>query len=77
MNETNIVLNNKSDDKYDEELFFNRKKRYALNLCAVCDANRRFIYFLTDWSNSQHDQRIFVVENLHKNPQTYFSKDEQ
>jgi predicted DNA-binding protein YlxM (UPF0122 family) len=75
IDDTNIVLHTKSDDKYDEKLFFNRKKRYALNLCAVCDSNKKFIYFLTDWSNSQHDQRIFVVDDLHKNFTNFFFED--
>jgi hypothetical protein len=67
MNEIDIVLFIKSNEKYDDELFFNRKKRYALDLCAICDFNKKFIYFLSDWFNSQHDQRIFAVEDLHRN----------
>ncbi len=63
VNETNIVLNIKSNENYKDELFFNQKKRYAMNLCAMCDINKKFIYFLTDWSNSQHDQRIFAANN--------------
>jgi RNase P protein component len=76
IDETNVMLNFKSEDRYDEELFFNRKKRYALNLSAVCDSNKRFIYFLCDWLNSQHDQRIFAARNLHKQPHLYFSKEQ-
>lgn len=75
-NETNIVLNIKSKDKYEKELFFNRKKKYVLNLYAVCDSSWRFIYFLCEWLNSQHDQRIFAAEDLHKRLDSYFSDDQ-
>lgn len=43
-----IVLQRKSDDKYDDEIFFNRKKRYAMNLLEICDFKRMFIYILID-----------------------------
>jgi hypothetical protein len=55
MNEIDIVLIIKSEDAYEDELFFNRKKRYVLNLCAICNFDNKFIYFLCDWLNSQHD----------------------
>lgn len=72
IDETNMVLINKSDDRYEGELFFNRKKRYIMNLCAVCDSNKKYTYFLIDWSNNQHDQRIFSAGDLHKNPINFF-----
>ena len=67
------VLHTKPGGKYEGELFFNRKKRYAMDLCAVCDSNKRFIYFLSGWPNSQHDQRIFAAGDLCRNPAFYFS----
>jgi hypothetical protein len=76
MNEIDIVLFIKSNEKYNDELFFNRKKRYVLNLCAMCDSNKKFIYYLIDWFNSQHDQRIFAAENLHRNLTNYFLNDQ-
>ena len=76
VNGTDIALSIKSKDKYDDELFFNRKKRYALNLYAVCDFNKRINYSLTEWSNSQHDQRIFATDDLHKTSTTFFSEDQ-
>ena len=71
---TDIVLSTKPGGRYDGELFFNRKKRYALDLCAVCDSDKRFIYFLSGWPNSQHDQRIFAAGDLNRNPHLYFSE---
>ena len=44
-----------------------------MDLCAVCDSNKRFIYFLSRWPNSQHDQRIFAAGDLCRNPAFYFS----
>jgi hypothetical protein len=76
MNETDIVLAFKSGDKYDGKLFFNRKKRYVMNLCAICDSNKKFIYFLCEWSNSQHDQRIFATGDLHRNSTSFFFDDQ-
>ena len=58
---TDIILSTKPGDCYEGELFFNRKKRYAMDLCAVCDVSKKFIYFLIGWPNFQHDQRIFAT----------------
>ncbi len=76
IDETNIVLNIKSKDKYEKKFFFNRKKRYVIDLCAACDSNKYFIYFLCQWSNSQHDQRVFFEEDLQKNSTFYFFADQ-
>jgi hypothetical protein len=76
IDEMNIVLNIKSKDKYERKLFFNRKKRYVIDLCAACDSSKRFIYFLCEWSNSQHDQRVFFAEDLQKNSTFYFFADQ-
>jgi hypothetical protein len=47
IDETDIVLVYKFEDDYQEEIFFNKKKRYALNLCAVCNDQKEIIYMLT------------------------------
>ena len=71
-----IVLQRKSDEKYDDEIFFNRKKRYAMNLLEVCDSKRMFTYILTGWPNSQHDARVFAFFALNRRSHEYFSSDE-
>lgn len=38
---TDIVLKFKPGGAFRGEIFFNRKKRYALDLCAVCDSSKR------------------------------------
>ena len=75
IDETNIVLSTKSRKKFDDKLFFNWKKRYVMNLCAVCDSNKRFIFIFCEWSNSQHDQRIFLTENLFQISKKFFLND--
>ena len=71
-----IVLQRKSDDKYDDEIFFNRKKRYAMNLLEICDFKRMFIYILIDWLNFQHDVRVFAFFALNRRFQKFFSSSE-
>lgn len=66
-----IVLKYKPGGNYNE-VFFTRKKVYALDLCAVCDSDKRFTYILAGWPNSQHDARIFASSTLHRSPTDYF-----
>ena len=67
-----IVLKFKPGGIFKGEIFFNRKKRYALDLYAVCDSTKRFIYILVSWPNSQHDARIFASTSIDRNPRRYF-----
>ena len=55
INNINIVLFIKFNEKFDNELFFNRKKRYVINLCIVCNLNKKLIYILYDWFNFQYN----------------------
>ena len=48
LNENDIVFIKKSDDKYDDEIFFNKKKRYVMNLLDICDFKKMFIYMFSD-----------------------------
>ena len=54
-NNSDIVLVKKLENEYDDEIFFNRKKWYDMNLCVVCNSDKIFIYMLAEWSNLQHD----------------------
>ena len=56
---TDIVLDNKPGGEYKGEQFFNRKKRYAIDLCAICNSDLTFTYYLTGFSNAAHDSRVF------------------
>ena len=44
---TDIVLHYKPGGKFHGEHFYTRKKRYAIDLCAVYNSNKQFIYTLT------------------------------
>jgi hypothetical protein len=47
------------------EPYKNRKGFYALNLQAICDANRRFIWFSLVGSGGQHDSLAFHGSHLY------------
>ena len=69
---TDIVLKFKPGRIFKGEIFFNWKKRYALDLCAVYDSSKRFIYILAGWPNLQYDARIFASTSIHRNQRQYF-----
>ena len=48
LNDNDIVLTQKFENKYDKKIFFNKKKRYVINLCVICDFKIMFIYILID-----------------------------
>lgn len=49
------------------------KKKYALNLSAICNFDKEFIYISTKWFDSLHDAKIFVFIHLYQQSQEYFS----
>lgn len=73
---TDIVLKYKPGGVYNGEIFFTRKKKYALDFCAVCDFSTRFICTFAAWLNSQHDARVYASTNLQRHPENYFSPGE-
>lgn len=73
---TDIVLKFKPGGIFKGEIFFNRKKRQAVDLCTLCDSSKRFTYILAGWPNSQHDAQSFVSTSIHRNPRRYFSPGE-
>jgi hypothetical protein len=48
IDETDVVLAYKSEDDYQDEIFFNRKKHYVLNLCAICNDQKKITYMLVE-----------------------------
>ena len=44
IDKTNIVLKFKPDDYLKQKIFFNLKKRYPINICAIYDSSKKFIY---------------------------------
>ncbi len=41
-----VVLKLKPDGHFKGKLFFTCKKRYAMDLCTVCDSSKKFTYVL-------------------------------
>lgn len=72
LDSTDIMLKFKPGEDFKVEIFFNRKKRYALDLCAVCDSSKGFTYILASWPNSQYDTQNFASTSIHCNPRQYF-----
>lgn len=62
---TNIVLKFKLRGIFKKEIFFNQKKRYALDLYTVCDSSKKKFYIFVGWPNLQHDARIFTSTSIH------------
>lgn len=73
IDEIDAVLEFQSRGKYQGANFFNRKKRYALNLCAVCNSDLEITYMLIEWPDSQHDARVFASIKIGQQSQNFFS----
>ena len=50
-----IVLQYKPGGVFHGKHFYTLKKRYSIDVCAVCNLQKRFIYTLADFSNTTHD----------------------
>ncbi|KAE8195680.1 hypothetical protein CF328_g4359 [Tilletia controversa] len=71
---TDIVLYERPGEcgELNGDEFFNRKRRYAINLTAVCDRRSRFIYTLVGWPGSVHDSRAWSVSSIQREPASFF-----
>ena len=74
LNDNDIVLIKKFENQFDDEIYFNKKKRYVMNLLIVCDSKKMFIYMFNDWFNSQHDVRVYAFFKLNRRFEKFFSK---
>ncbi|KAE8211094.1 hypothetical protein CF319_g9363, partial [Tilletia indica] len=73
---TDIVLYERPGGELNGDQFFNRKRRYALNLTAVCDFKLRFTYVLIGWPGSVHDSRAWSSSSPHRQPAQFFAEGE-
>lgn len=71
---TDIVLEYKPGGVYEGEQFFSRKKRYALDLCAVCNSKKEFTYMLAGWPNSKHDATVWASTSIFRSPSDFFGE---
>ena len=69
-----IILRDKP--QVNPEAYFSRKKEYGINLQAVCDWNRRFIYVSMGHPAAAHDSTAFKDSRLYKNRSSYFHNHE-
>ena len=70
---TDIVLQYKPGGVFHGEHFYTRKKRYAIDLCAVCDSQKRFIYSLVGFSNTTHESQVWAATQIHQHPTRFFT----
>jgi len=62
---------------YHGETYFNRKKRYALNIQAICDSNRGFTFVSGGYPASVSDATGFCGTSFFKQPNIFFSCPEE
>ncbi len=70
---TDIVLQYKPGGVFHGEHFYSRKKLYAIDLCAVCDSQKCFIYSLVGFSNITHDSRVCAATQIHQHLTRFFT----
>jgi len=60
----------------DRETYWNRKKRYSINVQAVCDHRGMFISYDIGWPGSVHDSKIFWSSEISQSNQRLFGSQE-
>jgi hypothetical protein len=56
----------------DEEVYWERKKRYSINCQVVCDCDKFITLFMTGWPGSCGDSIIFKKTTIHLKPTDHF-----
>jgi len=54
------------------ETYFNRKKKYALNIQAICDEQRRFTFVSSGYPGSVSDATVFCESSFFQSPNLFF-----
>lgn len=70
---TDIILQYKPGGVFHGKHFYTRKKHYSIDLYAVCDSQKRFIYSLTGFSNTIHNLRVWAATRINQHPTRYFT----
>ncbi|KAE8243924.1 hypothetical protein A4X13_0g6885 [Tilletia indica] len=73
---TDIVLYERPGGTLNGDEFFNRKRRYAINLSAVCNHKLEFTYILVGWPGSVHDSRAWSAASPRRQAQLFFNEGE-
>ena len=72
---TDIVL--QYSPSFHGESYFNRKKRYGLNVQGICDSHRWFTYIASGFPASVGDATVFGGSSFFQRPNRYFSQPEE
>lgn len=59
------------------ETYFNRKKKYAINVQGIVDADRRFRYISTGYPASVGDATVFSETEFFQQPNRFFSSPDE
>ena len=62
---------------YFGETYFNRKKKYALSIQAICNEDRRFTYISTGYPGSVSDTTMFCESSFFQHPNLFFWRPEE
>ncbi len=73
---SDIVLLYKPGGDLIGEHYYTRKNQYSIDLCAVCNSSKKFIYAITGYPGATHDARVWGLTQIHQNPSRYFSSGE-
>lgn len=73
VDDIDIVLQYKPGRIFHRKHFYTQKKRYAINLCAVCDLQKKFIYTLAGFLNTTHDSQVWAAIQIQQYPTQYFT----
>lgn len=73
---TDIVLLYKPGGDSIGKHYYTRDNQYSIDLFAVCNSNKKFIYAITGYSDATHDARVWGLTQIHQNLLRYFSSGE-
>ena len=55
-----------SEPRENPDDYFSYKMKYTINIQAICDCNRRFVYVDIKWPGSLYNARVFAGFQLQK-----------
>ena len=63
----NIVFYYKPGNKLHGKYDFNWKKRYIIDLCAVCNLSTKITYVFIGYLNAMYDTQVWGQTQIHQN----------
>lgn len=55
----NIVLLYKVGGDLVGKYYYNKKNQYSINLCAICNSNKKFIYAINRYLGATYDAQVW------------------